>query len=201
MESNDYTVRVGDKAPNFVAKAVNRQAFEKVNLSEFFGKKYVILLFYPYDFSFVCPTEIVAFNDKYDVFSQLNTQVLCISVDSHYTHLAWVQAEEEVNRLASLKYPLISDPTRQICNKYNVLDSKLGVALRALFIIDKLGIIQYSVINNSSFGRSVDETIRVLRALQHVEAYPEQYCPANWQPGDATITVDKEDMRNNFVVV
>nr|YP_009294021.1 thiol-specific antioxidant protein [Hildenbrandia rubra]AOM67263.1 thiol-specific antioxidant protein [Hildenbrandia rubra] len=197
MKPQKRTIKVGDKAPNFIAQAVNNQTFEMVNLSDYLKTKYVILLFYPYDFSFVCPTEIISFNNKYDTFHQLNTQILYISADSHHAHLAWVQAEHELHRLADLQYPLVSDPTRQICDKYNVLDTKLGVPLRALFIIDKLGIIQYTAVHNLNFGRSVDETLRVLQALQHVQAYPEQYCPANWHPGDDTIN---PGMKNEVII-
>lgn len=200
MKLQGKTVKVGNKAPNFVAQAVNNQTFEIVNLSNYLEKKYVILLFYPYDFSFVCPTEIISFSNKYDAFQKLNTQVLCISADSHHAHLAWVQAEQEANRLADLRYPLIADPTREICNKYNVLDTKLGVPLRALFIIDKSGVIQYSTIHNLNFGRSVNETLRVLQALQYVQNHPEQYCPANWQPGDDTLSIGHAQIKNDFVI-
>ena len=192
MKFTEQHVKVGDRAPNFIAQAVSNQTFEVVNLLDYFEKKYVILLFYPYDFSFVCPTELISFNNKYDIFHQLNTQILFISTDSHHTHLAWVQADQEINRLVHLRYPLVADPTRAISNRYNVLDSKLGVPLRALFIIDKLGIIQYSAMHNLNFGRSVDETLRVLQALQYVQHHPEQYCPANWQPGDETINMQTQ---------
>lgn len=194
MKQKEQIIKVGDKAPSFIAQAVHNQTFEIINLSDYLKRKYVILLFYPYDFSFVCPTEIVSFNDKYQAFNTLNTEVLYISVDSHHAHLAWVQAEQETNRLTNLHYPLVSDPTREICKRYNVLDTKLGVPLRALFIIDKSGIIQYSTVHNLNFGRSVDETLRVLQALQHVQMYPEQYCPANWQPGDPTIGVTSKEV-------
>nr|YP_009296569.1 thiol-specific antioxidant protein [Apophlaea sinclairii]AOM65709.1 thiol-specific antioxidant protein [Apophlaea sinclairii] len=189
MIYEEKILKVGDKAPNFTAQAVIDQTFKTINLSSYWKKKYVILLFYPYDFSFICPTEIIAFSNKYETFCKLKTEILCISTDSIYTHLAWVQAEQEANRLANLRYPLVSDPTREICNKYNVLDNKLGVSLRALFVIDILGCIQYSMVNNLNFGRNVNEILRVLQALQQVQAYPKQYCPANWYPGNNTINL------------
>ena len=191
-------VKVGDKAPSFIAQAVINQTFEMINLSRYLKKKYVVLLFYPYDFSFVCPTELTAFSSKYDIFTQLDTEVLFISPDSHHTHLAWIQAEYEVSRLTDIPYPLVSDPTREICKAYNVLDNSLGVPLRALFIIDKAGIIQCSTIHNLNFGRSVDEALRVLQALQYVQTYPEEYCPANWQPGENSINPSHLESNRRF---
>ena len=188
MKQFEKIVKVGDKAPSFIAQAVINQTFDIINLSNYLGKKYVVLLFYPYDFSFVCPTELTSFSKKYDKFSQLDTEILFISPDSHYTHLAWIQTEYEISRLFEIQYPLISDPTRQICKAYNVLDNNLGVPLRASFIIDKFGILQCSTIHNLNFGRNVDETLRVLHALQYVQTHPEEYCPADWQPGKNSIS-------------
>nr|GEZ36370.1 2-Cys peroxiredoxin BAS1, chloroplastic-like [Tanacetum cinerariifolium] len=157
---------VGNQAPDFEAEAVFDQEFIKVKLSEYIGKKYVVLFFYPLDFTFVCPTEITAFSDRYAEFEKLNTEVLGVSVDSVFSHLAWVQTDRKSGGLGDLNYPLISDVTKSISKSFNVLIEDQGVALRGLFIIDKEGVIQHSTINNLAIGRSVDETMRTLQCLQ-----------------------------------
>ena len=194
LENN--CIQVGQKAPDFSATAVYDQEFVDIKLSNYLGK-YVILLFYPLDFTFVCPTEITAFSDVYAEITKLNTEVLGISVDSEYSHLAWLQTDRESGGLGDLKYPLVSDLTKQISLSYNVL-TKAGTALRGLFIIDKQGIIQYSLVNNLDFGRSVDETIRVLKAIQYVQNNPDEVCPANWQPGTPTIISNPKQSKTYF---
>ena len=181
-------IRVGDLAPAFEAVAVFNEEFDKVILSDYRHKKYVVLFFYPLNFTFVCPTEIIAFSDNFHKFAKLNTEVLGVSVDSHYSHLAWLQTEREAGGLGNLNYPLLSDLKKEISTAYNVLTEQ-GVALRGLFIIDMEGIIQYATINNLEFGRSIEETLRVLQAIQYVQLNPEEVCPANWQPGDETIKI------------
>ncbi|RVX05959.1 2-Cys peroxiredoxin BAS1-like, chloroplastic [Vitis vinifera] len=156
---------VGNKAPDFEAEAVFDQEFIKVTLSEYIGKKYVILFFYPLDFTFVCPTEITAFSDRYEEFEKLNTEILGVSIDSVFSHLAWVQTDRKSGGLGDLKYPLVSDVTKSISKSYDVLIPDQGVALRGLFIIDKEGIIQHATINNLAIGRSVDETMRTLQLV------------------------------------
>ena len=175
---------VGNPAPDFTAEAVHDQEFVDVKLSDYRGK-YVVLFFYPLDFTFVCPTEITAFSDRYEEFAELNTEILGCSVDSHFSHLAWIQTDRNAGGLGDIEYPLVSDLKREISKAYDVL-SEEGVALRGLFIIDKEGIIQHSTVNNLAFGRSVDETLRVLQALQYVQENPDEVCPAGWRPGDAT---------------
>jgi peroxiredoxin (alkyl hydroperoxide reductase subunit C) len=182
-------LRVGQAAPDFSADAVFSQEFKTIKLSEYRGK-YVVLFFYPLDFTFVCPTEIIAFSERYEEFKNLNTEVLGISVDSQFSHLAWVQTERKNGGLGDIAYPLVSDLKREISTAYNVLDTDAGVALRGLFIIDKEGIVQHSTINNLSFGRSVDETLRTLKALQYVQSHPDEVCPAGWQEGDKTMVPD-----------
>jgi peroxiredoxin (alkyl hydroperoxide reductase subunit C) len=182
-------LRVGELAPSFEAVAVFNEEFDKVVLSDYLYKKYVVLFFYPLDFTFVCPTEITAFSDNFDKFAELNTEILGVSVDSEFAHLAWLQTERENGGLGNLNYPLLSDLNKEISKAYNVLTDK-GIALRGLFIIDMEGIIQYVTINNLEFGRSVDETLRVLQAIQYVQSNPEEVCPANWKPGDDTIISD-----------
>nr|ARW64994.1 2-Cys peroxiredoxin [Polysiphonia sertularioides] len=183
--STSNNLKVGDKAPDFTATAVYEQEFKKVSLSEYLGK-YVVLLFYPLDFTFVCPTEIISFSDKYDKFKSIDTEILGISVDSEYCHLAWIQLDRELGGVGDLKYPLVSDLSKDISKSYNILNPD-GKALRGLFIIDTKGFIQHSMVNNLEVGRSVDETIRTLKALQYVQNNPDEVCPANWQPGDLTI--------------
>lgn len=185
MVLSNNCIKVGNKAPDFSATAVYEQEFKKIKLSDYLGK-YVILLFYPLDFTFVCPTEITAFSDVYDQITALNTEILAISVDSEYCHLAWMQMDRDSGGVGNLKYPLISDLTKQISFSYNILTDE-GKALRGLFILDKEGIIQHSLVNNLDVGRSVDETLRLLKAIQYVENNPDEVCPANWQPGQSTI--------------
>ena len=148
---------VGNPALDFTAEAVHDQEFVDVKLSDYRGK-YVILFFYPLYFTFVCPTEITAFSDRYEEFAELNTEILGCSVDSHFSHLAWIQTDRNAGGLGDIEYPLVSDLKREISKAYDVL-SEEGVALRGLFIIDKEGIIQHSTVNNLAFGRSVDETL------------------------------------------
>nr|YP_010196383.1 2-Cys peroxiredoxin [Gracilaria cearensis]UAD83780.1 2-Cys peroxiredoxin [Gracilaria cearensis] len=195
MINNNY-VRVGKQAPNFSAISVYDQEFKKITLSDYLGK-YVILLFYPLDFTFVCPTEITAFSDAYKDIKGLNAEILGISVDSEYSHLAWLQMERDVGGLGNLNYPLVSDLTKHISASYNVLTEE-GTALRGLFIIDKQGIIQYSLVNNLDFGRSVSETLRILKAIQYVQSHPDEVCPADWQPGQATIINNPQKSKDYF---
>ncbi|PKI48257.1 hypothetical protein CRG98_031359 [Punica granatum] len=192
---------VGNKAPDFEAEAVFDQEFIKVKLSEYIGKKYVILFFYPLDFTFVCPTEITAFSDRYGDFEKLNTEILGVSVDSVFSHLAWVQTDRKSGGLGDLKYPLISDVTKSISRSYGVLIPDQGIALRGLFIIDKEGVIQHSTINNLAIGRSVDETMRTLQALQYVQENPDEVCPAGWKPGEKSMKPDPKLSKEYFAAI
>lgn len=182
-------LRVGQEAPEFTATAVFDQEFKTVKLSDYRGQ-YTVLFFYPLDFTFVCPTEIIAFSDRYEEFKTLNTEILGVSVDSEFSHLAWMQTDRKEGGIGDIDYPLVSDIKKEISCAYNVLDPEAGVALRGLFIIDKEGIIQHTTINNLSFGRSVDETLRTLKAIQHVQNNPDEVCPAGWQEGDKTMNPD-----------
>ncbi len=171
---------VTKEAPNFTAKAVINEEFKDISLSDYKGK-YVLLFFYPLDFTFVCPTEIIAFSDAVGEFEKRNCQVLGVSIDSHYTHLAWIKTPRSEGGLGHLAYPLISDLTKKISTDYGVL-LEAGIALRGLFLIDQKGIIRHITINDLPLGRSVDEALRVLDALQYYEKNGE-VCPANWKPG------------------
>jgi peroxiredoxin (alkyl hydroperoxide reductase subunit C) len=193
-------LRVGQAAPDFTATAVVDQEFKTIKLSDYRGK-YVVLFFYPLDFTFVCPTEIIAFSDRYEEFSKLNTEVLGTSVDSVFSHLAWVQTDRKQGGLGDIAYPLVADIKKEISAAYNVLDPEEGIALRGLFIIDKDGVIQHFTINNLSFGRSVDETLRTLKALQYVQSHPDEVCPAGWQEGDKTMNPDPVKSKAYFAAV
>jgi peroxiredoxin 2/4 len=193
-------LRVGQTAPDFTATAVVDQEFKTLKLSAHRGK-YVVLFFYPLDFTFVCPTEITAFSDRYNEFKALNTEVLGVSVDSEFSHLAWIQTDRKSGGIGDIAYPLVADIKKEIASSYNVLDPDAGIALRGLFIIDKDGIIQHATINNLSFGRSVDETLRVLQAIQHVQTHPDEVCPAGWQPGAKTMNPDPVKSKDFFAAV
>ncbi len=194
------TIRVGQQAPDFTATAVFDQEFQKVQLSQYRGQ-HVVLFFYPLDFTFVCPTEITAFSDRYEEFSSRNTEVLGVSVDSEYSHLAWLQTDREAGGLGDIAYPLVSDLNKTIARDYNVLDEGAGVAVRGLFIIDPDGIIMHATVNNLPVGRNVDETLRVLQAFQHIRSHPDEVCPADWTPGDPTMNPDPVKSKEYFAAV
>ncbi len=170
------------QAPNFEAKAVMPNgAISPISLSQYKGK-YVMLFFYPLDFTFVCPSEILAFNKRISDFKEKNCEVIGVSVDSEYTHFAWRNTEVKKGGIGQIQYPLVADITKDIARRYGVLFND-AVALRGLFLIDKNGIVRHSVVNDLPLGRSVDEAIRMLDALQYTESHGE-VCPANWHKGD-----------------
>jgi peroxiredoxin (alkyl hydroperoxide reductase subunit C) len=173
-------------APDFKAQTVlaDNTIAEK-SLSELRGNKYAVVFFYPLDFTFVCPSEIIAFDKRLDEFKKRNCEVIGISVDSHFTHLAWKETALEKGGIGKVKFPLVADLTKQIAEQYGVLFDG-AIALRGLFLIDKAGIVRHAVINDLPLGRSVDETLRMLDALQHYEKHGE-VCPANWKEGDAAM--------------
>ncbi|MBE9115895.1 peroxiredoxin [Lusitaniella coriacea LEGE 07157] len=193
-------LRVGQAAPDFTATAVADQEFKTLKLSDYRGK-YVVLFFYPLDFTFVCPTEITAFSDRVEEFSKIDTEILGVSVDSEFSHLAWIQTDRKEGGIGDINYPLVSDIKKEISNAYNVLDPEAGVALRGLFIVDKEGVVQHATVNNLSFGRSVDETLRTLKAIQYVQSHPDEVCPAGWQEGDKTMVPDPKKSKVYFSAV
>ena len=190
--------QVGQKAPSFEVEIVYKNEFSYLKLENFRNKKYVILLFYPLNFTFVCPTELTAFSDRYEEFKQLSTEILAISVDSSYSHLTWLQMPREEGGIESLNYPLVSDVEKKVSKSYNVL-TKEGVALRGLFIIDPNGYIQHSTINNLPIGRSVEETLRTLQAIKYNFENPEEVCPADWRFGNKTLIPNPEKSKNYFL--
>ena len=195
MTSNEC-LRVGMQAPDFAATAVVDQEFKDITLSQYRGK-YVVLFFYPLDFTFVCPTEITAFSDRYSDFSNKNTEVLGVSVDSKFTHLAWIQTPRNEGGIGDINYPLVSDLKREICQSYNVLNDD-GEADRGLFLINPKGVIMHSTINKAPVGRNIDETLRILQAYQYVESHPDEVCPAGWTPGDKTMKEDPKGSKEYF---
>lgn len=179
------SVLVTKEAPEFKAQAVMPDgSFKEVKLSDYKGQ-YVVLFFYPLDFTFVCPTEIIAFSDRAQEFKELGVQLLGVSIDSHFSHLAWRNTPRTQGGLGQIDYPLVADLNKSIATSYDVL-LPAGIALRGLFLIDKNGIVRHQVVNDLPLGRSVDETLRMVQALQYFEANGE-VCPANWKEGARTI--------------
>ena len=177
------TTLVTKPAPDFTADTVfPDNTIAQLQLSSYKGKN-VVLFFYPLDFTFVCPSEILAFNKKLDEFKKRNTEVIGVSVDSKFTHLAWKNTKLEDGGIGNIQYPLVSDLNKNIAREYGILFGD-SVALRGLFLIDTKGIIRHSVINDLPLGRSVDEALRMVDALQFVETHGDQVCPANWKDGD-----------------
>ena len=176
---------VGKKAPDFKMETAlgNGQDFGQVSLSDYKGK-WLVLFFYPLDFTFVCPTEITALSDSSDIFADLDTEILGVSTDSKFSHRAWINTPRDSNGLGGLNFPLGADLTHKVSRDYGVLIEEEGIALRGLFIIDPEGELKYQVVNHNDVGRSVDETLRVLQALQSGGL-----CPANWKPGQQTLSV------------
>ena len=150
--------------------------------------------------AFAGPTEITAFSDRYEEFKKIGTEVLGVSVDSQFSHLAWIQTDRKEGGLGDLAYPLVADLKKEISEKFGVLTED-GIALRGLFLIDKEGVVQHSTINNLAFGRSVDETLRVLQAVQYVQSNPDEVCPAGWKPGEKTMKPDPKGSKEYFAAV
>ena len=173
---------VTKQAPGFEAETVmQNNTFEKISLSSLRGK-YVLIFFYPLDFTFVCPSEILAFNRQIDDFKAKDCEVLGISVDSVYTHLAWKNTPVDQGGIGPVQFPLVSDLSKSISEDYGVLLED-GVSLRGLFLVDKEGVIRHELVNDLPLGRNVDEALRVIDALQFFEEHGD-VCPANWRPGD-----------------
>ena len=175
------------EAPDFTADAVlPDNSFGTIKLSSFRGKN-VVLFFYPLDFTFVCPSEILAFNKRLAEFKERNCEVIGVSVDSKFTHLAWKNTPLDQGGIGDIQYILVSDLKKEIAKDYGVLFEDAGVALRGLFLIDTKGIVRHALINDLPLGRSVAEALRMVDALQFVETHGDQVCPANWQEGDVAM--------------
>jgi len=187
---------VQQSAPGFSAQAVMPDgSFKEVSLEDYRGQ-YVMLFFYPLDFTFVCPTEIIAFSDAVAEFQKRNVQLLSCSIDSHFTHLAWRNTSRIEGGLGDIQYPMLADLNKKIAEDYGVLLAG-GIALRGLFLIDKEGVVRHQLVNDLPLGRSVDEALRLVDALQFFEENGE-VCPANWKKGDLTIKPSPADSREYF---
>lgn len=204
------SVLVGKLAPDFSADAVvNGEFVEKFTLSQFKGK-YVVLFFYPLDFTFVCPTEIIAFQDKLKEFEDLNCQVIGVSVDSKYSHFAWINTPRKKGGIEGVTYPLVADLAKTISKAYDVLAGEFVYeydengseifafkgapqAYRGLFLIDKVGVVRHQVVNDFPLGRNIDEAIRMVKSLDYVETHGE-VCPANWDEGKDAIKATQESV-------
>ncbi len=185
------------QAPQFSAIAVmpdNR--FETISLSDYRGK-YVVLFFYPLDFTFVCPSEILGFDRKVEEFRKRDCELIGISVDSHFTHLAWKETALEQGGIGNIRYPLVSDIKKEIARAYGVLHDD-SIALRGLFLIDREGAVRHAVVNDLPLGRNVDEALRMLDALQHTEEHGE-VCPANWHGGEDAMQPTREGVASYLV--
>lgn len=189
---------VQKQAPDFKGKAVVGHEFRDISLASYKGK-WVVLFFYPLDFTFVCPTEIIDFSNKTDEFKKLNAEIVGCSVDSHYTHLAWINTPRKEGGLGEIKYALLSDLNKDIANAYGVLVDG-GVALRGLFIINPKGQVAYEVVHDLGVGRNPDEVLRVLAAFQQVEKTGE-VCPSSWTPGAKTMKADPQGSKEYFSTV
>lgn len=188
---------VGKAAPYFKAKAVIKgKIVDEFSLHDFLGK-YVFFFFYPLDFTFVCPTELHAFQEKLDEFHKRNALVVGCSVDSWYTHAAWVNQPKSLGGIQGVEYPLVSDLNKDISRNYHVLKQEEGMAYRGQFLIDKQGIIRHQLVNDLPLGRSVEEVLRLLDALIFHEKHGE-VCPANWKEGSKSMKPTQEGLLHYF---
>jgi peroxiredoxin (alkyl hydroperoxide reductase subunit C) len=190
---------VGRTAPDFVATAVKgKKIIDKFRLSDLKGKN-IVLFFYPLDFTFVCPTELHAFNDRIEDFRKRDTELVAVSVDSHYSHYAWLSTPKSQGGIQGIEYPVVSDIKKEISKAYDVLFEDQGVAYRGLFLIDDKFIVRHQLVNDLPLGRSVNEVLRMIDALQYYTGHGE-VCPANWQKGERAIIPTSEGVKDYFSV-
>ena len=187
-------VQIGQPAPNFLAIGVYKQKLGKIRLSDYRGKKYVVLVFYPANITPVSPTELLALNNRIKEFHKLSTQILAVSIDSPFSHLHYLSLTKEKGGLKNLDYPLISDINQTITIDYKLLTED-GLALPGLFIIDKEGLIQYYNVNNLLCGRSVNEIIRILKSIQYIKENPGEACPADWNDEESTLSSSSQTLK------
>jgi len=183
-------------APAFSGTAVVNSEFKTISLSDYKGK-YVVLFFYPLDFTFVCPTEIIAFSDRASEFHKIDCELIACSTDSHFSHLAWTNTPRKQGGLGEMKIPLLADKSMKIARDYGVLLEEAGVTFRGLFIIDPTGKLRQMTVNDLPVGRSVDETLRLVQAFQYTDKHGE-VCPAGWKPGADTIKPNVNDSKAYF---
>lgn len=192
-------IQVQQQAPDFKGQAVVGTGFKEISLSDYKGK-WVVLFFYPLDFTFVCPTEIIAFSNRMEDFKKIGAEVIACSVDSHFTHLAWVNTPRNKGGLGELNIPLLSDLDKSIGKNYGVYleeGKNKGVHLRGLFVIDPKGAIRQQTVNDLPVGRNVDEVLRIIEGFQYHEKYGD-VCPANWKPGEKTMKADPVGSQEYF---
>ncbi len=188
---------VGKKAPEFKAKAVIKDKFyDDFSLSDYRGK-YVIFFFYPLDFTFVCPTELHAFQEKLKEFERRNAQVIGCSIDSWFSHAAWLNTPKSKGGIQGVSYPIVSDITKSIARNFQVLKEEDGIAYRGLFLLDQEGMIRHQLVNDLPLGRSVDEVLRLLDALIFHEQNGE-VCPANWKAGSKAMKPSEQGLAEYF---
>jgi len=191
------SVLVGRKAPDFTAAAVagNGQIIEDYRFIDAVKGKYALVVFYPLDFTFVCPSELIALNHRLEEFKQRNVEVIAVSIDSQFTHSAWRNTSVDNGGIGEVGYTMVADITHDICQSYGVEHPEAGVAFRGTFLIDKEGIVRSEIVNDLPLGRNMDELIRLVDALQFHEQHGE-VCPANWKKGDKAIKGTKEGIAN-----
>ncbi|XP_076030206.1 peroxiredoxin 2 [Oratosquilla oratoria] len=187
---------IGRPAPSFKGTAVVNGQFKDISLSDYKGK-YVVLFFYPLDFTFVCPTEIIAFSDRAEEFRKISCELIACSTDSHFSHLAWINQDRKQGGLGTMNIPVLADKNMEIAKAYGVLKEDDGVAFRGLFIIDKSHNLRQVTINDLPVGRDVDETLRLVQAFQFTDVHGE-VCPAGWKPGSKTMKADPEGSKEYF---
>lgn len=186
------SVLVGKPAPDFTAKAVmaNNTIEEKFNLKKYLNGKIGVLFFYPLDFTFVCPSEIIAFDNRIDDFKQRGAEIIAVSVDSHFTHLAWKNTPIDKGGIGNVRFPMVADLTKSIARDYDVIVED-SIAFRGTFLIDSKGVVRHQVVNDLPLGRNVDEAIRMVDALKFHEEHGE-VCPAGWQKGEKGMKATSE---------
>ncbi len=193
-------VLVGKPAPDFTAVTVmgNNEIKENFSLKKHIAGKYAVVFFYPLDFTFVCPSEIIAHDHRYDEFKKRNVEVIGVSIDSHFTHLAWKNTAVDKGGIGQVRFPLVADIKHEICKAYDV-EADGGVAYRGSFLIDKAGIVQHQVVNNLPLGRNMDEMLRMVDALQFTEVHGE-VCPAGWHKGQEGMKASPEGVAKYLAV-
>jgi alkyl hydroperoxide reductase subunit AhpC len=188
-------ISIQKPAPQWTAPAVVNQDFKDISSKDYLGK-WLVLFFYPLDFTFVCPTEIIEYSERSSEFKQLGAEVVGVSVDSKFSHLAWINTPRRQGGLGEMKIPLVSDLTKQMSKEFGVLLDG-GIAARGTFIIDPKGILRQMTVNDLSVGRNVDETIRLLEAFQFADQHGE-VCPSGWKKGAKTMKPDPKGSKEYF---
>ncbi|WP_341503636.1 peroxiredoxin C [Gallaecimonas sp. GXIMD4217] len=187
------SVLVGRPAPDFTAAAVlgNGEIVDNFNLKEHIKGKYAVMFFYPLDFTFVCPSELIAFDHRIEEFQKRGVEVIGVSIDSQFTHHAWRSTPVDKGGIGEVRYPLVADVKHEICQAYDVEHPEAGVAFRGSFLIDKEGVVRHQVVNDLPLGRNIDEMLRMIDALQFTEEHGE-VCPAGWNKGDKGMAANAE---------